>query len=393
MADINNITLSSSQNPTVYYKINYSGTRVSNSQMRYDFTITAWLSTGGYIGSGMALLCTITVNGTSSSVRIKANDSDNWTGTRTRSVSVTCSSTTAGAAQTVRFKVVSDGRQPITSGVIDNSSYTVKSSALLYTATSAPTSFNASPNPFESNISLSWSGAKSGTNNSISSYEIQFAFNNGSTWSAWQALKTISSTATSGSTQIISTLNRGYQVKYRIRTRGSAGSSYYSGWKESNTIRRKTQPTAPTTVQLKCVDGNTTTTYWGTDTTILEWSGATGDITGYRIEYCYADGNDNWSTWVVAATVGKNQTSKICSWTWDSGIKFKYRVCAINNAASHDLFSAYRESNVMAIGGGCYVKNSGTQKKATNYFKVNGVWNRVKRVFIKVNGVWKESLL
>ena len=109
----------------------------------YNFTIFAALgSSGSYIHSGYALLCTMTVNGSSAQVRIKAADGDDWDGTtpRLRYVSVTCASTTGNATQGVRFQVVSDGRLPLTSGVIDNSSYTVLSSALLTTACGAPTS-------------------------------------------------------------------------------------------------------------------------------------------------------------------------------------------------------------------------------------------------------------
>ena len=113
MADINNVSLPAGSGPTVTYTITYSKSRPSNTQMTYNFTISAALgSSSSTIGSGMALNCTITINGASNSVRIKANDGDNWSGTtpRVRTVSVTCSSTTGNANQNVRFQVVSDGR-------------------------------------------------------------------------------------------------------------------------------------------------------------------------------------------------------------------------------------------------------------------------------------------
>ncbi len=92
MADINNITLTAGSSPTVKYTITYTKTRPNNSHMTYNFTISAALgSSGSFIGSGMALLCTVTVNGSSGQVRIKANDNDNWNGTtpRVRNISVT----------------------------------------------------------------------------------------------------------------------------------------------------------------------------------------------------------------------------------------------------------------------------------------------------------------
>ena len=132
MADINGVSLQAGSSPTVHYTITYTKSRPNNSQMTYNFTISAALgSSGSFIHNGYALLCTMTVNGSSSQVRIKTVDGDNWDGTtpRLRYVSVTCASTTGNAEQGVRFQVVSDGRLTLTSGVIDNSNYTVLSSA------------------------------------------------------------------------------------------------------------------------------------------------------------------------------------------------------------------------------------------------------------------------
>ena len=64
MADINGVTLNAGSGPTVHYTITYSKSRPNNSQMTYNFTISAALgSSGSFIHSGYALLCTMTVNG------------------------------------------------------------------------------------------------------------------------------------------------------------------------------------------------------------------------------------------------------------------------------------------------------------------------------------------
>ena len=149
MADINGVTLQAGTAPTVIYTITYTKSRPNNNQMTYNFTISAALgSSGSFIHNGYALLCTMTVNGVSSQVRIKTVYGDNWDGTtpRLRYVSVTCPSTTGNTTQGVRFRVVSDGRLTLSSGVIDNSSYTVFSSALLTTACGAPASCSVNPN-------------------------------------------------------------------------------------------------------------------------------------------------------------------------------------------------------------------------------------------------------
>lgn len=87
------------------------------------------------------------------------------------------------------------------------------------------------------NVTLSWSGAQSGTGNSISKYEIQrYEYNSSGTKVAdWTGVTT--TTSTSLSVAIPSTPGNYY--KFRVRIQGSAGSSYYSGWKESsNAVRR-----------------------------------------------------------------------------------------------------------------------------------------------------------
>ncbi|WDU78956.1 hypothetical protein [Lysinibacillus sp. G01H] len=268
--------------------------------MTYNFTISAALgSSGSFIHNGYALLCTMTVNGSSSQVRIKAADGDNWDGTtpRLRYVSVTCASTTGNATQPVTFKVVSDGRLPLSSGVITNSSYTVLSSPLLTTACGAPTSCTVSPTLAEGDVTLSWSGASGGINNTISSYEIQYSDSaDNITWGAWTALTTVTTTASSGSVSVAPPSTRGNYRRFRVRTRGTAGASYYSSWKVStNSVRRNTVPKPATTaVASPAADSNETIT--------LTWSGAssgTSPIKGYQIASRTSTDNSTWSAWNV----------------------------------------------------------------------------------------------
>lgn len=304
MADINGVTLQSGTAPTVIYTITYTKSRPNNNQMTYNFTISAALgSSGSFIHNGYALLCTMTVNGVSSQVRIKTVDGDNWDGTtpRLRYVSVTCPSTTGNTEQGVRFRVVSDGRLTLTSGVIDTSSYTVLSSPLLTTACGAPTSCSVSPVLAEGGVTLSWSGASSGISNTISSYEIQYSESTDNfTWGAWMPLTTVSTTATSGSVATSPPSTRGNYRRFQVRTRGTAGASYYSGWKVStNSVRRNTAPKAPTTAVASPAA-------YSDETITLTWSGASGGtspVKGYQIARRTSTDNSTWSTWNVLTTL------------------------------------------------------------------------------------------
>lgn len=304
MADINGVTLQAGTAPTVIYTITYTKSRPNNNQMTYNFTISAALgSSGSFIHNGYALLCTMTVNGVSSQVRIKTVDGDNWDGTtpRLRYVSVTCPSTTGNTEQGVRFRVVSDGRLTLTSGVIDTSSYTVLSSPLLTTACGAPTSCSVSPVLAEGGVTLSWSGASSGISNTISSYEIQYSESTDNfTWGAWMPLTTVSTTATSGSVATSPPSTRGNYRRFQVRTRGTAGASYYSGWKVStNSVRRNTAPKAPTTAVASPAA-------YSDESITLTWSGASGGtspVKGYQIARRTSTDNSTWSAWNVLTTL------------------------------------------------------------------------------------------
>lgn len=304
MADINGVTLQAGTAPTVIYTITYTKSRPNNNQMTYNFTISAALgSSGSFIHNGYALLCTMTVNGVSSQVRIKTVDGDNWDGTtpRLRYVSVTCPSTTGNTEQGVRFRVVSDGRLTLTSGVIDTSSYTVLSSPLLTTACGAPTSCSVSPVLAEGGVILSWSGASGGISNTISSYEIQYSESTDNfTWGAWMHLTTVSTTATSGSVATSPPSTRGNYRRFQVRTRGTAGASYYSGWKVStNSVRRNTAPKAPTTAVASPAA-------YSDESITLTWSGASGGtspVKGYQIARRTSTDNSTWSAWNVLTTL------------------------------------------------------------------------------------------
>lgn len=357
MADINGVKLTVGSGPTVIYTITYTKSRPSNTQMKYNFSISCALgSSGSYIGSGYALLCTMTVNGASAQVRIKANDNDNWSGTtpRVKTVSVTCTSTTGNATQAVNFKVVSDGRMALnSSGIINNSSYTVLSSPLLITACGAPTVCSLNPTLTETTSILSWSGAKAGTNNAISAYEIQYSEStNNSSWGNWITGTTVSSTATSGSYAVTAAGTRGNYRRYRVRTRGSAGASYYSGWKTStNSVRKNTAPTRPSSVTASPIA-------YSTENINVVWSGASGGtsvIKGYQIARRTSTNNSTWGAWTVITTVNLSATSGSYLDTAPSrtpGTYTQYGVWTIDalNVYSAETISGSIQCNITACG-------------------------------------------
>lgn len=159
-----------------------------------------------------------------------------------------------------------------------------------YTACSAPTSVTASPsNPRRGQtVTISWKGAKGGTENSINGYDIEYKVGSGS-WNSWRS---ISSTSTSSSTTDSWSQPVGQTGQYRVRTKGTAGSGYYSGWAYSNTITIAN--TAPTMSSVYC---NTTLVPYNSGrggSASFSWSGS--DIDGDSLRYKYKlSTSSSWS--------------------------------------------------------------------------------------------------
>jgi hypothetical protein len=372
LADINGVVLSAGSGPTVKYTITYSKSRPSNSQMTYSFTIAAALgSSGSYIHSGYALLCTITVNGSSGQVRIKAADDDNWDGTtpRYRYVTVTCSSTTGGTAQGVRFRVVSDGRLSISSGVIDNSSYTVTSSALLTTACGAPSACSVSPTVAEGNATLSWSGASGGTNNTVTGFEIQYSdSSNNADWGSWTALSTVSTSDSSGSLSVSPPSTRGSYRRFRVRTQGSAGSGYYSDWKvSSNSVRKNTPPQPATTLTAS-------PSVYSEGPVTLTWSGASGGtspIKGYMLASKTSTDGSTWTSWSVLETfdLSASSGSRTVTASTEPGTYTKYGLWTIDTL---DVYSAEQVSNsILCVAAACDEPTIAAPKNGASTYSSN----------------------
>lgn len=94
-------------------------------------------------------------------------------------------------------------------------------------------------------ITVSWSGAQSGTANAIKNYTVEYKIEGASSWSS---AGSTSGTGTSLEFTIPSSATRGKKVMARVKTIGSA-SGYDSGWSSSSGVqvsKVNTLPSAPT---------------------------------------------------------------------------------------------------------------------------------------------------
>ena len=146
-------------------------------------------------------------------------------------------------------------------------------------------------------------------------------------------------------------------------------------------------PSAPTSVKIDADNGS----YVGLgDTVDITWSGASGVITGYDIQY--SRGNSGWKDYksVSSTSTSGSTTDSFTSTDIDvngAGKAVKYRVRAKNGS----LTSAWKESNTLYISGAMDIKVSNAWKTGSVWIKVGGTWKRAKRVWIKVGGTWKQS--
>lgn len=206
------------------------------------------------------------------------------------------------------------------------------------TACGAPTVCSVSAALAEGNVTLSWSGASGGAGNAITSYEIHYSDSpDNSSWGAWTALLTVNTTATSNSVSVSPPSTRGNYRQFRVRTRGTAGESFYSDWTVSgNTVHKNTLPTPPFSFTASPA------IYEGTVVT-LAWSGAapgTSAIKQYVIQRATSADGTNWSAYEALTTIVSSSISGTytANASQIAGMYTRYRISVTDTL---DAVSAY----------------------------------------------------
>lgn len=169
---------------------------------------------------------------------------------------------------------------------------------------------------------------------------------------------------------------------------GGGQSSYNCTGSGSFTLDKIARnPNAPTAVSITAGQGN----YVGLGETVtIKWSGASGVITGYDIQF--SRGNSGWKDYksVSSTSTSGSTTDSFTSTDINvngAGCAVQYRVRAKNGS----LTSAWKASNTLYISGAMDIKISGAWKTGSTWIKVGGAWKRAKRVWIKVNGTWQQT--
>lgn len=261
--------------------------------------------------------------------------------------------------------------------------------ALGRTRCTTPTSWSVTPNPFESDLTFTWSGAAAGLNNPISGYEIAYRTSSDN-WETLKTFKVIASTATSGSVTYPFACERGVSVAFYIATLCSVGGSYNSSWSSNVTVKRNSPPKSPTSITAS------KTLVSSGETITLSWSGATdpdNNIWGYGVYksldqinwtwLCSSGGVSNTSA-TVTLSDGAGQTVYIGVTTVDSfSLESGKQVLSVTINAdplaptsctvSPEVYTQ-GESVTVSWAGAADSNNNIAQYRVQTRYTVNGAW-------------------
>lgn len=115
-----------------------------------------------------------------------------------------------------------------------------------FTSCVAPSSVSLSASVSEGDVSVSYSGAGGGTNNGMTGLEVQYAdSSDNSSFGAWAYYGTVSTSSGTGVFAAQPSSTRAWYRKFRLRTLGTAGAGWESGWIETGSVRKNSAPAAP----------------------------------------------------------------------------------------------------------------------------------------------------
>lgn len=235
----------------------------------------------------------------------------------------------------------------------------------------SPTSFTVSTTKTTSNtITLTWSGASSGTGNSISGYLIEYQdSSNNSSWGSWYSLKTVSSSSSSGSTTASLPSARKYR-RFRIKTLGTVSGYDATTYRQSSSVLRTSIPSTPSNFTAAPEE-------WDSGPITLSWnaSSATGQtISRYNIEYRVQKSGETYGSWQSLASTGSITYSHTPSIS--AGDAIQYRVRAYS---SDGYYSSY--SSIATVT---------AQEERSLYVGVDSVARLIDKIYVGVDGTARE---
>jgi hypothetical protein len=350
--------------------------------------------TDGVLGTGYYAYFNVwTPDTTGSATGEIKSSSETWRASAEMSRTTTVSYSINSQANNIRVYFNITGAPGQVSLVTPQDEYNILLDAPAFTAPSAPTWVNVTPNPcgIDGRPLITWGGAAAGsTGILLYDIEVQSSKSSGG-WTDWVRLGNAQSPASYQDT-IIRNKNIGGQtpyigVQYKYRIRSSDGQYSNSSWIYSSILNVSFgSPTAPTSYRLSSTrikKGNPVTVSWSGG------SGGTGTISGYYLEVrTYNHITATWSGWSqIYAGVSTSYTYSNASLKNNDLIQFRVRL-----RNSWGQYTSYlTTSNVTIKSNQMWIKINGTWREGEVYIKINGTW-RSGAPYIKINGTWRESI-
>ena len=202
--------------------------------------------------------------------------------------------------------------------VIGAGSFSTTSAAVMPAgAPTSPTSVSAVAGNGQATVS--WSGPSSNGGATISSYDVRYSSNSGSTW-------TSAGVAYTGSPATVTGLTNGTSYLFEVAAINSIGASSYSS--PSSAVTPSGPPAAPTGVTATAGNGQAT----------VDWTPGTNGgsaITAYAIRYS----SDNGSTWTVAGSAYTTHPQTVTGLTNGTSYIFEVNESNANGSSAYSTAS------------------------------------------------------
>lgn len=269
-----------------------------------------------------------------------------------------------------------------------------------YTACTAPKlTVNKTSAYMGDSMTVSYSGAAGGTNNGITGYDVQWSHNK----STWNTYNVSLGTSTKGSFSHSEVSTTGWMY-FRMRTKGSAGSSYYSGW--SNVVGcNYTNIGNVTGIQyVRSAEEPGAKTgafdYWCDRKAGVKWNAVAGATT-YQVKIMYVNNSHNYADFQTVSTSSTSYTFILPARSifpgnryWDAttepktGTRFYINVRAGRNGFYSDWigngYACWRSATVR-------IRDSSSWKNGAVYIYTSSGWRVAREVYVYNGSKWIDS--
>lgn len=374
-----------------------------------------WYSTGSLNwGANTTSTLTLTCNGKTATNNTHASTAINVSGSGTKNlVSGSLTVTGVGSGSKSWSLVWKRPTMNVWYGSTNVKSFSCTASGTISvpaatTSCTAPTNLKVSSTSVYpgDKVTLSWTHGNGGTNNARSRYYLQYSKDGGSSWNAvtTDGAGNYNPTGTSLTTDVYPrTSNGSGTIIYQIRTEGTAGSSYYSGYVRFPTV---TVNSIGTTAQIRYVrseeNGASGVFDYLVDRKIsMNWDAVPG-ATSYEVKLMRPNTTTGATTGYTDYSTYTTSTNSITinlpiratfpgPYIWSAGDLKGYRFYVCVRAKRNNIYGNWAGNNhAMWRSATTRIFDGSSWRNGAVYIYVNG-WKLAKEIWIYNGSAWKRA--